>query len=44
MLFGRFHIIHCPKSFLNGFLNIYLINESDGDEVSSIMDEKTRFS
>jgi hypothetical protein len=32
MLFGRFHIVHCPKPFLNGFLNIYLIDENDGDE------------
>jgi hypothetical protein len=31
-LFGRFHIIHYPKPFLNGFLNIYLIDENDGDE------------
>ncbi len=43
-LFGRFHIIHYPKPFLNGFLNIYLIDENDGDEwISSIMDEKKVF-
>jgi hypothetical protein len=43
-LFGRFHIVHCPKPFLNGFLNIYLIDENDDDKsISSIMDENKVF-
>jgi hypothetical protein len=43
-LFGGFHFVHCPRPFLGGFLNIYLIDEMDGDEwISSIMDEKKVF-
>jgi hypothetical protein len=43
-LFGGFHLIHCPRPFLSSFINIYLIDEMDGDEEFHLLWMKKKLS